>query len=83
MPASEYYISLLVQIPLVGIFVWFSLQLIAIFLRAIDARDQQWRQWIEQERHANNEALKSMAERFANEIRNMQQRLGELASKIE
>ena len=76
-------IGLLVQIPLVGIFVWFSLQLIAIFLKAIDARDQQWRAWMEAERHANNEALKNMAERFANEIHNLQQRIGELSSKIE
>jgi len=76
-------IGLFVQIPLVGIFVWFSLQLIATFLKAIDARDQQWRAWMETERHANNEALKNMAERFANEIRNLQQRIGELSSKIE
>jgi len=65
------YIGLLIQIPLVGIFVWFSLKLIDSFLKAIDARDLQWRAFIEQERIADRQAIAHMAERFANEIRNL------------
>ena len=37
---SETYISLLAQVPLVGIFIWFTLKLIAIFQTAQDARDK-------------------------------------------
>lgn len=34
------YISLLAQVPLVGIFIWFTLKLITIFQTAQDARDK-------------------------------------------
>jgi hypothetical protein len=74
----EPYIGLLVQIPLVGIFVWFSLQLIAIFLKSIEARDIQWRMFQEQERIANHEAIKHMAERFSSEIRDLGKEVSEL-----
>jgi len=76
----ENYLGLLIQIPLVGIFVWFSLKLISQFLEHL--RDQRlaylknledqtvaWRTFIEQERKASHEALAHMAQRFADEIR--------------
>ena len=74
----ESYIGLLIQIPLVGIFVWFSLQLISIFLKSLDARDQQWRLFIEQERRANHEAIANMAARFSDEIRVLGKEVSEL-----
>jgi hypothetical protein len=85
----EAYIGLLIQIPLVGIFVWFSLQLISIFLKSmealrnsfiqsIDARDKEWRLFIEQERKANHDAIAHMAQRFADEIRILSKEVAEL-----
>jgi hypothetical protein len=74
----EPYVGLLIQIPLVGIFVWFSLQLITIFLSSLDARDQQWRLFMEQERRANHEAIANMAQRFSDEIRVLGKEVSEL-----
>ena len=74
----EAYLGLLIQIPLVGIFVWFSLQLISIFLKAIDTRDAAWRMFIEQERKANNDAIEHMATRFSDEIRTLGKEISEL-----
>jgi len=74
----EPYVGLLIQIPLVGIFVWFSLQLITIFLSFLDARDQQWRLFMEQERRANHEAIANMAQRFGDEIRVLGKEVSEL-----
>jgi hypothetical protein len=79
----EAYIGLLIQIPLVGIFVWFSLQLITIFLKSLDARDVQWRSFMEQERKANQEAISHMSARFADEIRTLGKEVSELRGKIE
>lgn len=72
------YIGLLIQIPLVGIFVWFSLKLIDMFLKSIDTRDAQWRSFIEQERKANADALGYMASKFADEIRVIGKEVAEL-----
>lgn len=69
------YIGLLIQIPLVGIFVWFSLNLINTFLKSIDERDKQWRVWMEQERRANNEAIAHMGASLTAEVRNLAQRI--------
>lgn len=82
MPNIEPYLSLLIQIPLVGIFVWFSLQLINIFLKSIDARDAQWKMWLETERKANQEAVSHMAQRFADEIRNLSKEIAELRNDV-
>jgi hypothetical protein len=65
------YIGLLIQIPLVGIFVWFSLRLIDLFLKSLDLRDAQWKEFIKQEREASNIAITHMAQRFADEIRSL------------
>lgn len=72
------YISLLIQIPLVGIFVWFSLRLVDVFLRDLEARDRQWREFIQQERIASHAAIAHMAERFANEIRNLSSQIEDI-----
>lgn len=67
----EAYIGLLIQIPLVGIFVWFSLQLITTFLKAIEQRDQAWREFLSQQRSYDREAIAHMAQRFSDEIRTL------------
>ncbi len=78
----EPYVGLLIQIPLVGIFVWFSLQLITTFLNSLDARDKQWQMFMEQERKANSEALTHMAQRFSDEIRTLGKEVSELRGNM-
>lgn len=86
---AEAWLGLAVQIPIVGIFVWFSLQLISYFLKSIDERDKQWREFLKQQadttnvqmtqqREANNAAIASMAARFADEIRALGKEVAEL-----
>lgn len=79
---AETWIGLAIQIPLVGIFVWFSLQLISYFLKSIDTRDTAWREFINQQREANNAAIANMAERFATEIRSLGKEIAELRGNI-
>lgn len=67
----EAYIGLLIQIPLVGIFVWFSIQLINTFLKAIEERDKAWREFLAQQRLYDREAIAHMAQRFSDEIRTL------------
>ncbi|MBK8421764.1 hypothetical protein [Candidatus Villigracilis saccharophilus] len=81
--SSEMWISLLIQVPLVGIFVWFSLQLISYFLKSIDTRDAAWREYMTQQREANNQAIKHMAERFSDEIRTLGKEVAALKGQIE
>jgi hypothetical protein len=71
-------VPLLIQIPLVGIFVWFSLRLVDVFLKNIDTRDAQWKLFIEQERKANHDAIAHMAERFSDEIRNLANEIAQI-----
>jgi hypothetical protein len=79
---TETYIGLLIQIPLVGIFVWFSLKLISTFLqhltdmrnaylKNLEDQSREWRVFLEQERKASHEATAHMAQRFADEIRTL------------
>jgi hypothetical protein len=75
------YIGLLIQIPLVGIFVWFSLKLIEVFLHSIDARDAHWKEFIKQEREANHAAIAHMAQRFADEIRVLSKEVSTINTK--
>lgn len=78
----EGWIGLAVQIPIVGIFVWFSLQLIANFLKSIDTRDAAWREFMNQQREANNQAIANMAQRFADEIRVLGKEVAELRGQM-
>lgn len=59
---TESVFSLLSQLPLVGIFVWFILS----WSKRIDdgqtARDQQWRDYLQQERDYRTDATKRLAE---------------------
>ena len=80
-PATEGWITLAIQIPLVGIFVWFSLQVITVFTKSIDARDQQWRDFFNQQREANNDAINNMAIRFSDEIRALGKEVAQLRGR--
>lgn len=77
----EAYVGLLIQIPLVGIFVWFSLQLISTFLKAIEQRDQAWRDFLAQQRQFDREAIAHMAQRFSDEIRTMANEISEFRGR--
>ncbi len=81
-PAIETWIGLAIQIPLVGIFVYFTLIIIDKFLKSIDTRDAAWREFFNQQRQANNEAISNMAERFAGEIRSLGKEIAELRGNI-
>lgn len=78
----ESWISIAIQVPIVGIFVWFSLQLVSNFLKSIDQRDAAWREFMNQQREANNNNITSMATRFSDEIRTLGKEVAELLSLI-
>jgi hypothetical protein len=59
------------------------LQLISYFLKSIDQRDAAWREFLRQQQEANNNAVKAMAERFADVIRNLDRSVSELKGKID
>lgn len=95
MPASsEVWINLLMQVPLVGIFVWAMLMLIekmnkfqAAMMEQWDKkqaeRDQIWRRFLEEQREVNNAALA----RIADEVKAMRDVLaghdGRMTGKME
>ncbi|MBS4062729.1 MAG: hypothetical protein KG029_20205 [Bacteroidetes bacterium] len=56
------YIGLLIQVPLVGVFIWFALQLVAIFLKAIEARDKQWQDFLVLQRKETSDALTALSD---------------------
>ena len=91
---SDAWLSLAVQIPIVVIFVWFSLQLISSFLKSIetltasfvksiDARDAAWREFFYQYRDANNATINTMATRFSDEVQLIGKQVSELSGKLE
>ncbi len=77
------YISLLIQIPLVGIFVWFSLKLISVFMAYLEKLDTKWQTFLEEQRKASQDAIAHMAGRFADEIKGLSKEVAELRGKIE
>lgn len=83
MQNAEAYIGLLIQVPLVGIFVWFALALIKTFTDSIERRDKAWQDFLEQQRKANNDAISNMAARFADEIRTLGKEVSSLRGAME
>lgn len=99
-PTVESWITLAIQIPLVGLFIFFSMAMIDKFLRSIseitktfaasieainktfvesaDKRDAAWRDFFNQQREANANAIQNMAVRFSDEIRNIGKEVAEL-----
>jgi len=76
-------ISLLIQIPLVGIFVWFTLKLSDQHRQERKERDRDWREWLNderrntqdfliQERKMRDEAFAKSFGRLAEEVRGVQ-----------
>ncbi len=63
------YISLLVQVPLVGIFIWFTLKIVDRFLKTLEQRDIQWQAFLTQQREETNKSLADLAARLGDEIR--------------
>lgn len=58
----EYAVSLLVQIPLVGIFVWFTLEIMKRQERSDEKRDEQWRGFLREQAKSYSSALGRVAE---------------------
>jgi len=58
----DYVISLLAQIPLVGIFVWFVLVWSDRMEKSAEKREKAWREFLEDQRKAANEAIGRLAE---------------------
>ena len=65
----ETYIGLLIQVPLVGVFIWFTLKIVDRFMASLDARDKQWQDFLAQQRKETNEAMTSLATRLGEEIK--------------
>ncbi len=75
-------ISLLIQIPLVGIFVWFTLRLSADYRADTAKRDEQWQKFIEQQNELWRNFIRELVERSSEAEDLTSQRLAELALVI-
>jgi len=89
METLQPYISLFVQIPIVFIFVWFSINMLDKFLRALEKRDEQlakrdeqFQVFLEQQRKSSFDAMGHMTGRFADEIKALGKDIAELRGKI-
>lgn len=71
MENAEAYIGLLIQVPLVGIFIWFTLRIVDRFLKTLEQRDLQWQEFLAGQRKENSEALSSLAARLGDEIKSI------------
>jgi len=63
------YISLLVQVPLVGIFIWFTIKIVDRFLKTLEQRDIQWQAFLTQQREETSKAMADLAIRLGDEIK--------------
>ena len=75
-------VSLLIQIPLVGIFVWFSLRLSADYRADAEKRDTQWQAFIVQQNELWRNFIRELVERSSSADDTVSQRLTELALVI-
>lgn len=75
-------ISLLVQIPLVGIFVWFTLRMSSDYRADTNRRDDQWQKFIEQQNEVWRNFIRELVERSSEAEDMTSQRLAELAQII-
>lgn len=58
----ETYLGLLIQVPLVGMFIWFTLRQNKDFLTAMEKRDEQWREFLRDHTDSTNAAIGRIAE---------------------
>jgi uncharacterized protein YukE len=75
-------VSLLIQIPLVGIFVWFTLRLSADYRADTEKRDAQWQTFISQQNELWRNFIRELVERSSSADDTVSQRLSELAGVI-
>lgn len=71
------YISLLIQVPLVGMFIWFTLRQNKDFLDAMEKRDEQWREFLSNHTESTNQAIGRIAE----EVKTLARELSELRGR--
>ncbi len=57
----EPWLQLLLQVPLVGVFIWFSLEQQKIYTQNQTKRDEEWRLFLIEQRKANNDAVVQVA----------------------
>ena len=79
---QDAWLGLAIQVPLVGIFVSFSLVLVDKFLKSMDLRDSSWRDFLDRQQQANQTAMANMATRFSDEIHVLGKEVAELRNKI-
>jgi len=72
----EQYIGLFIQIPLVFIFIWFTLKIVDRFMvsldkrdTAIEMRDDKWQKFLTEQRREFGEAIALLAARLGEEIK--------------
>ena len=86
---NEQYIGLLVQVPLVGIFIFFTLRLIGIFnatiekreaawSAAMEKRDEEWRTFLSEQSTTSNDTIVALGARFGNEIKEVGEKVATL-----
>lgn len=75
-------ISLLIQIPLLGVFVWYTLRLSADYRADAGRRDEQWQRFIEQQNELWRNFIRELVERSSGADDMTSQRLAELATVI-
>lgn len=78
MENAETYIGLLIQVPLVGMFIWFTLRQNKDFLAAMEKRDEQWREFLKDHTNTTNAAISRIAE----EVKCIGREVSELRGKI-
>jgi hypothetical protein len=74
----EPYVGLFIQIPLVFIFIWFTLKIVDRFMvsldkrdAALEARDDKWQAFLQEQRAEFSAAIASLAARFGDEIKSL------------
>ena len=73
----ESYVSLLIQVPLVGMFIWFTLRQNKDFLTAMEKRDEQWRGFLREHTESSNSAISRIAE----EVKGLSREMSELKGR--
>lgn len=73
------YISLLIQFPLVGVFIWFTLRMQADYRADMTRREEQWQRFLEQKDEIWRNFIRELVERSSEAEDMTSQRLTELA----
>ena len=75
--ALNSYIGLLIQVPLVGMFIWFTLRQNKDFLTAMERRDEQWREFLNNHTESTNQAIGRIAE----EVKHLAREVSEMRGR--